>query len=79
MKGLEHFHYEERLSDLVQFYLQKRRLRGDISCLEISKMWESHEWGQALFSDVQQQSEGQWEQRGTHEVPSEHEKTVLYS
>jgi len=52
MRGLEHLHYEERLSDLGEFSLQKRRLRGDISSVYKHLKCGSHVDGSRLFSVV---------------------------
>jgi len=36
-------------------------------------------WGQALFSDAQQQDKGQWAQTEAEEVPAEYEEELLPS
>ena len=35
-------------------------------------------WGQTLFSGTQGKEKGQWAQTEAEEVPSEHEKELLY-
>ena len=40
-------------------------------------MQESNGWGQALFSDVQQQNKGQWAQMGTQKISYKHEEELL--
>ena len=39
----------------------------------------SRGWGQTLFSDAQQQDNGQWAQTEAEEVPSEDEEELLHS
>ena len=66
LRGLEHLLYEERLRDLEQFSLEKRRLRGGLINAYKQLMDESQVYGARLFfSGVQQQSKGQWAQTET--------------
>lgn len=52
LRGLEHLLYEERLRDLGQFSLEKRRLRGGLNNAYKQLMDESQVYGARLFSVV---------------------------
>ena len=41
---------------------EEKAARGPYKCLQIPEGWVSRGWGQALFSDAQQQDKGQWAQ-----------------
>jgi len=61
------------MRNLELYSLEKQRRRGEISAL-----WESNEWGQAIFSGAQWHKKGQKTQTGTQEVPYEDQAGLLY-
>lgn len=71
-----HLLCEEKLRDLGLFNLEKTE-RWPQS-LQRSKAQKSNGLGQALFSSVQQQDEGQWAKTGTQEVLYKQTKELLH-
>lgn len=62
MNGPEHLSYEERLAEMALFYLERRRIGGDLTnvheYLKRTQTWQS----QPLYSGAQFQERKQWAQ-----------------
>ena len=79
MRGMEHLPYEERLRELGQFCLEKRRLRGDLIDAYKYLMGRSQVDGTKLFLIVHRdRTSGQQAKTGTREFLSEHEEELLH-
>ena len=76
IKALEHLLYDERLRELGLLSLEKRRLRDDR--INVSKyLMGGNEEGGGRLTSAHWWDKRQWAQTETHEVPSEHRKTLF--